>query len=88
MKNNNPPAPEKISGLRGVVEQGVYGKGSKSEHNGFYLNTGLKKYLLRRKQGPALGDTELTKYLGHQVECSGFLLGDILLIENITVIKI
>lgn len=87
MNNNNPPSPEKIRSLQGNVVPGIYGMGSKSEQEAIFLDTGSKKYLLRRKSGAVLGDVELKKYLGCRVECTGFLLGDTLLAESINIIK-
>jgi hypothetical protein len=83
MKTNNPSSPQKINALRGRVVQGDYGKGSKSERQAVYMEVGQNRYLLRRKSGPVFGDEELKQYIGQQVVCDGFLMGDIFLAENI-----
>lgn len=87
MKHNNPSSPEKIRGLQGKVVQGHHGIGSKSEREVLYLDTGGKKYLLRRKSGPVFGDKELEKYVGKIIECTGFLVGDTVLAEQINIIS-
>jgi hypothetical protein len=87
MKTNNPSSPQKINYLRGKVVQGDYGKGSKSEHQAVFLEAGQERYLLRRKTGPAFGDEELKQFIGHQVECDGFLVGTTLLVESIKIVS-
>ena len=86
MKKNSPASPEKVHGLQGRVVQGHYGVGSKSERETFYLDTGSKKYLLRRKSGPVFGDEELKKFQGKTIECAGFIMGDTLLAEQIILV--
>ncbi len=44
--------PQKLNGVRGTVERGVYAAGSKSEHAAFFLVTDGRRYLLRRKGAP------------------------------------
>jgi hypothetical protein len=78
--------PEPIEKLRGQVTRGVYGKGSKSEREAVFIETGDGRYLLRRKGGPVYADSELERYVGHAVECDGFLLGTTLLAERIDLI--
>ena len=41
---------------------------------------------LRRKRGPAFGDSGLTQYVGHEVECDGFLVGKTFLAERIEIV--
>jgi hypothetical protein len=79
-------APERIDGLIGIVARGEYGRGSKSEHEAVYLESGEARYLLRRKAGPAYGDDELESLVGRRVECAGFLLGTTLLAETIRIV--
>jgi hypothetical protein len=78
--------PIRITAIRGQVTHGPYGKGSKSEHEAVFIETADGRYILRRKRGPAFDDTELTQYVGHEVECDGFLVGTTLLAERIDVI--
>lgn len=87
MKTNNPSVPQKINYLRGNVVQGDYGTGSKSERQAVYLEAGQERYLLRRKSGPVFGDEELSQFIGHQVECDGFLVGTTLLAESIKIVS-
>ena len=50
------------------------------------IETSEGRYVLRRKNGPAFGDTELDRYVGHTIECDGFLVGTTLLAERITTV--
>ncbi len=79
--------PIRVSAVHGFVTQGMYGKGSKSEREAVFLETADARYILRRKIGPVFGDTELTQYVGHEVECDGFVIGTTLLAERIGVVK-
>jgi len=79
--NSSDPVP--VKDLQGRVTRGVYGKGTKSERNAVFIETGTKRYLLRRKSGPAFGDETLERYVGHVVLCSGFLVGTTVLAEAI-----
>jgi len=63
--------------------RGIYGKGTKSELEAVFIDTGSKRYLLRRKSGPAYGDRQLDRYVGQLVSCSGFLSGTTLLADAI-----
>jgi hypothetical protein len=78
--------PIRVTSMRGRVIQGRYGIGSKSERQAVFLETANARYILRRKTGPVFGDTELTQYIGHDVECDGFLVGTTLLEERIEVV--
>lgn len=44
-------------------------------------------HLSWRKTGPVFYDPELTQYIGHEVECDGFLVGNTLLAERIAVVE-
>jgi hypothetical protein len=79
----DPAEPVQVKDLRGRVTRGIYGKNSKSEREAIFIDTGKERYLLRRKLGPAYGDRQLDRYVGHSVTCSGFLLGTTLLAETI-----
>jgi hypothetical protein len=78
--------PQRVTALPGRVVRGAYGKGSKSEREAVFLETSATRYILRRKTGPAIGDKELTQYVGHQVVCDGFVLGTTFLAERIEIV--
>jgi hypothetical protein len=78
--------PIRVTSLRGRITTGLYAKGSKSEHEAIFIETADGRYVLRRKTGPAYADPELTQYVGHEVECDGFLVGTTLLGERIEVV--
>jgi hypothetical protein len=77
--------PVRVTALRGRVTQGIYGKGTKSEREAVFIETANNRYLFRRKNGPAFDDSELKQYVGHMVECEGFLINTTLLTERIEV---
>lgn len=81
---DNESSPQKISGVSGVVVADEYAKGSKSHHQAIFIQTVNGRFMLRRKTGPAIGDKELLKYVGQEINCDGFLVGDLLLAERIT----
>lgn len=83
----NSSRPEPVNQLRGRVTRGEYAKGSKSEREAVFLDTGDRRYLLRRKGGPVFADPELERFVGHEVECGGFLVGTTLLAERIELIE-
>jgi len=85
MADSSRPVP--VRKLRGRITRGEYGKGSKSEREAIFIDTDDGRYLLRRKGGPVFADAELEAYLGHVVECGGFLLGTTLLASYINVIE-
>jgi len=78
--------PQRFNALQGRVALGAYGKGSKSEREAVFLETSAERYILRRKTGPVFGDTELEQYVGHQVECDGFVVGTTFLAERIQIV--
>lgn len=79
--------PIRVTALHGRVMLGLYGKGSKSEREAIFMETATDSYVLRRKTGPVFGDPELTQYIGHEVECDGFVVGTTLLAERIEVVE-
>jgi len=80
--------PTRVTSLHGWVRQGVYGKGSKSERVAMFIETADgRQYILRRKTGPAFDDSELPKYVGHEVKCDGFVVGTTLIAEQIKLVK-
>ena len=79
--------PIRVTALRGHIIQGPYGKGSKSEHDTVFIETTYMRYILRRKTDSVFDDTKLKQYIGHDVECDGFLVGTTLLVERIEVVE-
>lgn len=77
--------PQKVEGLTGVVVQGSFGVGSKSEREGIWLETENRRLVLRRKDGPVFQDQALQKYVGKRVKCDGFIVDYMLLTEHIEV---
>jgi hypothetical protein len=78
--------PVRVTSLRGRITKGMYGKASKSEREAVFMETANGRYVLRRKAGPAFDDTKLNQYVGHEVECDGFLVGKTLLGDRIDVV--
>jgi hypothetical protein len=79
--------PRRVTALRGQVTRDLYGQGSKSEREAVFIDTADGRYVLRRKTGSVFDDPELMPYVGHLVECDGFLLGTTLLAERIAVVE-
>lgn len=79
----NPARPVSVTRLRGLVTKEEYAKGSKSQRPAIFITTADGRYILRRKTGPVFGDAALERYVGHVVECDGFLVGTTLLAERI-----
>lgn len=78
--------PQRVNALQGRVVLGLYGKGSKSEREAVFLETANGRHILRRKTGPVFGDAKLAQYVGHQVECDGFVLDTTFLAERIKIV--
>lgn len=79
----SPSSPVRVAALRGKVVRGPYAAGSKSERQAVFVETAKGRFLLRRKTGPVMGDPELDRFVGHEVECRGFVVGTTLLAEEI-----
>ena len=80
--------PVRVTALKGRVTTAQYGKGTKSEHSAHFLETSDgKRFVLRRKKGPAFADPEIAKLQGLVVKCDGFLMGDTLLAEEIAIVN-
>jgi hypothetical protein len=75
--------PIRVNAMHGRITQGSYGKGSKSEHEAIFIETPNARYVLRPKTGHAYSDTKLRQFIGHEVECDGFLVGTTLLVDRI-----
>jgi len=78
--------PKRVSGVTGSVVRGPFGAASKSQRIAVWIDTGVARYVLRRKGGPAMGDKMLDRYVGHEVRCDGVLLEHTLLAEHIEII--
>lgn len=78
--------PKRVEALVGQVVIGPFARGSKSEREAIFLETGSDRLLLRRKRGPSYGDEALARYVGKRVRCDGFVVGYQLLAERIEVI--
>ena len=84
----SPPQPVRVNALRGRVTEGTYGNRSKSERKALFIETAdNNRYVFRRKTGPVFGDAELKRYIGHTIECDGFLIGSTLLAEKIEIVE-
>ena len=83
MVHEDTSTPQPVTGLQGNVVRGAYGKGSKSERQAVFLETAAGRYILRRKAGPVFGDAELDQYVGHRIECDGFVVGTTVLADKI-----
>jgi hypothetical protein len=55
----------------GKVTKKPFGKGSKSESGGIFLDTEEGQYVLRREGGNPFHDTELQKLVGKTIRCTG-----------------
>lgn len=80
-------APRRVTDLVGSVVRGPYGTGSKSARDAVWLETGDRRLVLRRKNGPSFGDHTLDRFVGQRVRCSGFIVGGMLLAEHIDVMS-
>lgn len=80
--------PRRVTALRGRVTRGAYGTGSKSEREAVFLDADepVARYVLRRKTGPVFGDAELERFVGHRVQCEGFVVDGTLLAERIEIV--
>ena len=59
--------------LKGMVVEGDFGKGSKSEHKALYLDTGKNKYRLKRIGGNPFYDETLHNLKGKTISAEGNL---------------
>ncbi|PWU19765.1 MAG: hypothetical protein C5B50_05765 [Verrucomicrobia bacterium] len=71
----------------GSIVKKAFGAGSKSEHDGVFLVTPEREYVLRRRGGNPFRDPELEKLVGKKVRAEGSVLGDYtFLLSNIEVL--
>ena len=61
--------------IKGRVIKELFGKGSKSEHLAVILDTGKKRYVLRRQGGNPFGDQALDALVGKHIVASGNVTG-------------
>jgi len=59
--------------IEGRVIKGTFGKGSKSEHEAVYIDTGDHKYKLKRKGGNPFYDDILHALVGKKIVAEGNL---------------
>jgi hypothetical protein len=55
----------------GKVTRRTFGAGTKSEHEGVYLDTDRGSFLLRRAGGNPFSDPEVESLVGKRVRCKG-----------------
>jgi hypothetical protein len=70
----------------GKVIKKPFGKGSKSEHQAVFLETGPNQYVLRRRGGNPFYDPELQKLVGKTIRCTGLVSQYMLLISDWSVL--
>lgn len=69
--------------LEGQVQQEVISPGSKSERCGVVLKESSGRTLvLRRQGGPAFGDSDLTRLVGHRIRADGLLTDSVFIMRN------
>jgi phosphoglucomutase len=68
--------------LDGHVTKHLAAKGSKSEHQGIFLETEGGSYALRRRGGNPFFDPELEKLVGKTIHCKGTLTEHTLIISD------
>jgi len=59
--------------LTGKVILKKFGEGSKSEHDAVYLDTGKKKYRLKRRGGKPFHDPSLLEMVGKSIKARGII---------------
>jgi hypothetical protein len=59
--------------LKGKVIEGSFAKGSKSEHNAVFLDTGEKQYRLKRRGGNPFFDETLHNLKGKTISAEGII---------------
>ena len=76
--------PKKVSMtiLKGKVVLEKFAKGSKSEHNAVFLDTGGKLYRLRKKGGNPFFDASLHELVGKSIEAEGEITPKFFIITN------
>ena len=70
--------------FKGRVIREVVAKGSKSERSAVTLDTGKKRYVLRRLGGNPFEDSTLEKLVGKTITATGELTGHTLMMSDWT----
>jgi hypothetical protein len=78
----------RVEGLEGDVSRGPFARGSKSSHIAVWIDTGSERLVLRRRDGPAMGDPALVVYVGRRVRCDGVILAHTLLADHIEIVGV
>ena len=86
-KPGTPTEPMRVHALRGLVAEGPFARGSKSEQIAVFLETGDARYVLRRRDGPAFADQTLRELVGCNVECDGIVTSYVLIADRIQTIS-
>jgi hypothetical protein len=81
-----PDKPTRVEGLVGDVSRGTFAAGSKSEAPAIWIDTGGQRLVLRRRDGPPIGDASLRVYVGRRVRCDGVILARTLLADSIEIV--
>lgn len=68
--------------IKGRVIKEVFAKGSKSERPAVLLDTGTKRYVLRREGGNPFSDPALDKLVGKNISAVGNVTGYTLLMTG------
>ena len=72
--------------ITGTVIKKTFGKGSKSEHEAVYLNTGKDMYKLKRAGANPFYDQELQELVGKQISAVGKLDDYLFVTSEISVV--
>jgi hypothetical protein len=70
--------------ISGKVVQRPVAVGSKSQRDAVMLDTASASYVLRRQGGNPFHDPQLVELVGKQIECTGTLHGDTLIMSSWT----
>ena len=68
--------------ITGRVIKEVVAKGSKSEHRAVLLDTGKKRYVLRRQGGNPFSDPALNRLVGKHISAVGNVTGVTLIMSD------
>jgi len=79
-------ARKRVLALRGVVTVDRFAPATKSAHDAVFLQTRAKRYVLRRRDGPAFDDAQLRELVGCNVECDGIVVAYVLIADDIRIV--
>jgi hypothetical protein len=68
--------------FKGLVIEEVVAKGSKSEHRAVLLDTGKKKYVLRRPGANPFSDPTLDDLIGKKISATGNVTANTLIMSE------